>query len=265
MTDARSGAGDIERTLRLLWGHDAEPVRGPRRSLSVAAIVDKAIEIADARGLDAVSIRTVAAELGVGAMTLYRYIPGKAELLDLMLDRVGRPTVEPLPRGWRRALETIAREMWRLYTTHPWLPFVDQSRPVLGPNAVHSLDLVMGALRCCDLTDQEKVGLTVTIESFITSLARTANAIAEADARTAESHDAFWRLQEATLTAAMESGRYPHMAALGEDAFAASIDETFELGLTLILDGVQARLDRRARLSAARRPSPRRRRGAGAR
>ena len=87
------------------------------------------------------------AELGVGTMTLYRYIPSKAELLDLMLDRVNQPGFDELPVGWRPAMEVIGRDVWRLYTTHRWLPQVDQARPVLGPNAVHALDLVMGALR----------------------------------------------------------------------------------------------------------------------
>lgn len=247
MKDERSGGGDIERTLQLLWHPETASGRGPQRSLSVAAIVDAAVAIADEHGLAAVSIRAVAAELGVGAMTLYRYIPSKAELLDLMLDRVNRPVLEELPAGWRAALEAIGREMWRLLTAHRWLPFVDQARPVLGPNAVRALDQVMGALAETGLTDQEKVSLTVAIESFATTLARTTNAVAAAHERTGITHEQFWQSQERVLGAAMETGRYPHMARLGEDAFAGSSDDTFEFGLRCILDGVQALLDARTR------------------
>jgi AcrR family transcriptional regulator len=245
MTEERSGSGDIERTLRLLWHPESSSGRGPRRTLSVAAIVDAAVEIADGHGLDAVSIRSVATRLGVGAMTLYRYIPSKAELLDLMIDRVNQPAFEALPAGWRPAMDAMGREMWRLYTTHRWLPLIDQARPVLGPNALHALDLVMGALDGSGLTDQEKVSLTVTIEAFVSTLARTANAMATAEERTGITHDEFWRAQEAALVAAMESGRYPHMARLGEDAFAASNEEVFKFGLRNILDGVQSLLDAR--------------------
>lgn len=245
MTDERSGSGDIERTLQLLWNPEPVAGRGPRRSLSVVAIVDTAVRIADERSLDAVSIRSVAAELGVGAMTLYRYVPSKAELLDLMLDRVNQPGFEALPAGWRPAMEAMARGLWHLYTTHRWLPLVDQARPVLGPNAVHALDLVMGALHGSGLSDQEKVSLTVTIESFVTTIARNANAIVEAQERTGVTHEEFWQSQEAALVAAMETGQYQHMAELSEDAFAATNEEMFEFGLHTILDGVQSRLDAR--------------------
>ena len=246
MVDERSGSGDIERTLRLLWSPESRSERGPQRSLSVLAIVDRAVAIADAGGLDAVSMRSVASELGVGTMTLYRYIPSKAELLDLMLDRVNQPALDQLPAGWRSGMEWMGRELWRLYTMHPWVPQVDQARPVLGPNAVHALDLVMGALRGSGLTDQEKVSLTVTLESFVANLARTASSLATAEERTAITHEEFWSSQEPTLVAAMESGRYPHMADLSEDAFAASTEETFEFGLQRILDGVDTLLSSRA-------------------
>ncbi len=249
MAGERSGSGDIERTLQLLWNPDASTGRGPRRSLSVTTIVDAAVAIADESGLDAVSIRSVAAALGVGAMSLYRYIPSKAELLDLMLDRVNRPVFDELPTGWRPAMEAVARELWRLSTTHRWLPLVDQVRPVLGPNAVATLELVMGALATTGLSDQEKISLMVTIESFVASLARTTNAHAAAVDRTGVSHEAFWRSQEAVLVTAMETGRYPHMAALSEDTFDASNEEVFELGLNVILDGIQSLLDTRTNSS----------------
>jgi AcrR family transcriptional regulator len=245
MEEERSGAGDIGRTTQLLWDPERSSGRGPQRSLSVVAIVDRAIAIADERGLDAVSIRSVATELGVGTMTLYRYVPSKAELLDLMLDRVRRTTVVALPEDWRAAMEAMARELWRLSTMHRWLPLVDQSRPVLGPNAVHALDLSMGALAGCGLSDQEKFSLVVTIESFVGTLARTANANATAQERTGISHEEFWQAQEAALVAAMVSGRYPHMAGLDDDVFDASDEQNFEFGLRTILDGVDALLRRR--------------------
>ena len=199
MAKERSGSGNIESTLRLLWNPEPSSGRGPKRISSVAAIVDQAVELADERGLEAVSIRSVAKELGVGTMTLYRYIPNKAELLDLMLDRVNQPDFDELPTGWRPAMEVIGRDVWRLYTTHRWLPQVDQARPVLGPNAVRALDLVMGALKGSLLTDQEKVSLMVTIDSFVSALARTANAIATAEERTGVTHEEFWRTQESAL------------------------------------------------------------------
>ena len=245
MVDERSGSGDIRRTLQLLWSPDSASERGPKRSLSVLNIVDRAIALADAGGLDAVSMRSVAAELGVGTMTLYRYVPTKAELLDLMLDRVYQPATEPVPGDWRAGLDQMGRELWRLYTTHTWVPQVDQARPVLGPECRRALDSVMGSLGGSGLTDQEKVAATVTIESFVTSLARTANSVASAEERTAITHEEFWSSQEPALVAAMESGQYADMADLSEDVFDASMEATFEFGLQRILDGIETLLSRR--------------------
>ena len=99
----RTGAGDPARTLELLWRTREPPAarRGPQRGLSIDAIVGEAIELADAEGLAAVTMRRIAARLEVAPMTLYGYVPSKAELLDLMLDSVyaGMPRTRSRRRG----------------------------------------------------------------------------------------------------------------------------------------------------------------------
>ena len=107
-----SGSGDIGRTLELLWETGRRPSRGPKPTLTLDRIVEAAIRVADTEGLEGLSMRRVAAELGTGTMSLYRYVPGKGELLDLMLDRVQRPSENPADLGddgWRTALEALAR------------------------------------------------------------------------------------------------------------------------------------------------------------
>ncbi|MEW1613930.1 MULTISPECIES: TetR/AcrR family transcriptional regulator C-terminal domain-containing protein [unclassified Streptomyces] len=87
-----TGSGDLARSLELLWGAGERPSRGPKPGLTLDRIVTSAVAVADAEGLPAVSMRRLSTELGTGTMSLYRYVPGKAELLDLMLDRVlGEP------------------------------------------------------------------------------------------------------------------------------------------------------------------------------
>ncbi len=146
-----SGSGDIVRTLELLWDAGPRPSRGPKPGLTLDRIVEAAVQVADAEGLEAVSMRRVATELGTGAMSLYRYVPGKAELLDLMLDRVQRPGADPhaaLGDGtWRSALEALARETLALYRRHPWLLQVNQSRPILGPGALDGMERVMAHIK----------------------------------------------------------------------------------------------------------------------
>src|SRR5439155_23227897 len=133
---------DPARSLALLWRTRERASRKGKPDLSVDLIVRAAIDIADASGLGALSMRRVAERLGVGTMSLYTYVPGKAELLDVMLDAVyGEPDrPDAVPGGWRARLERIARENLALYQRHPWLLQVATSRPVLGPNAIAKYD-----------------------------------------------------------------------------------------------------------------------------
>lgn len=128
------------RSIELLWGTRGPRTRGPKPGLTVEGIVAAAIELADADGLESLSMRRVAERLGVGTMSLYRYVPGKAELLDVMVDRVNTETERPgdVAGGWRGRLEQIARENRRLFERHPWLLQVFPGRPPLGPGIIAS-------------------------------------------------------------------------------------------------------------------------------
>lgn len=246
MTTESSGTGDVHRSLALMWQEEERQRRGQEPRLSVRRIVDAAIAVADTEGLEAVSMRRVAAALEVGTMSLYRYVPGKEELLDLMLDRViGDDDPEPFPTDWRAALERFARETWALYRQHTWLPFVDQSRPLLGPNALAGMEVLLGGLEGIELTDQEKILAISTLEGFVASLARTVNGVVMAEQRTGVSTEEFWRAQEPILVRAMESGSYPRLAGMDEDTFGGGAEESFEFGLSLVLDGLAALLERR--------------------
>ena len=115
MAGKKAAAPDPARSLALLWGSHTKPGRS---GLTVRAIVDAAIELADGGGLEALSMRTVAERLKVGTMSLYTHVPGKGELTDLMFDRVygdlyadvDEPSRQP--GGWRGALEFIAHRNW---------------------------------------------------------------------------------------------------------------------------------------------------------
>src|SRR5215470_8551185 len=123
-TQDRSGAGDPARTLELLWRSPGHGVagRGPKQRLSIDAVVQAAIDIADSDGLEAVTMRGVAQRLGVVPMTLYTYVPGKAELLDLMLDAAYQrmPRTDTAGRPWRQRVTAIAAENRALFEAHPW-------------------------------------------------------------------------------------------------------------------------------------------------
>ncbi|MBM7091634.1 TetR/AcrR family transcriptional regulator [Streptomyces sp. NPDC012461] len=262
-----SGGGDLARTLDLLWNTDRRPSRGPKPGLTLERIVDAAVEVADRDGLDALSMRRIATELGTGTMTLYRYVPGKAELLDLMLDRVQRPEDDAAPGpgrapsaapdalpdapaspgdgGWQAALEEHARATLARYHRHPWLLGVNQSRPVLGPHALDGLERVLARIRPMGLSDPELLSVIIMIDGYVVGAARTDLFWQETERTSGLTESQFWEAQRPTLEKAMSTGRYPVMAALSEDTFGPDFDH-FGFGLRRILDGLEVHVARRA-------------------
>ncbi|MGW8635719.1 TetR/AcrR family transcriptional regulator [Streptomyces sp. NPDC055793] len=236
-----SGSGDIPRTLELLWDSGPRPSRGPKPGLTLERIVEAAVEVADREGLGAVSMRRIATELGTGTMSLYRYVPGKSELLDLMLDRVQRPSenpAEPGDGGWRSALHALGHATLALYRRHTWLLEVNQSRPILGPSALEGMERVLALIKPMGLTDPELLSVILLIDGYVVGAART-QVYAEEAERTSGLTDAqFWQAQEPMLVKAMTSGRYPVLAGMSEDTFGPGFDH-FEFGLQRILDGLE--------------------------
>ncbi|MFM9607971.1 TetR/AcrR family transcriptional regulator [Streptomyces niveiscabiei] len=238
----------ITRTLELLWEGARRPARGPRPTLTLDRIVEAAVEIADQEGLDAVSMRRVAAELGTGAMSLYRYVPGKSELVELMLDRVNRVSQDPGDLGdgfWREALEVMAHSMLGLYHRHPWVLPASRSRPLLGPSAMDGMEKVLARIRPMGLTDTELVSVIMTVEGYVVGAARTQVYYQEAERTSGMTTSEFYEAQSPYLSRVMESGRFPVLASLDADTWTTSFDH-FGFGLQRILDGLEALVARRA-------------------
>jgi len=140
--------------MALLWRTPAPAGtrRGPKAGLDVDRIVAAAVAVADSEGLAALSMRRVAAELGVGAMTLYTHVPGKGELVDLMLDSVlGELYVDDAPTGnWRSRLEAVARA-YREYAEASAVSAsaAAERRWICSPKAVSSSKVSPAALMAC--------------------------------------------------------------------------------------------------------------------
>lgn len=248
MSDQRSPADDLRCSLELLWRGGERPARGPKPSLTLDQIVDAAIRVADAEGLDALSMRRIAAELGVGTMSLYRYLPRKSVLITLMVDKISDPSdciAEAKDAGWRERLEAAARSWYRLYLAHPWLLRADTGRPVFGPNSLARFEFVIAGLGGLGLTDQERVGVVAAVEGFATGYARQRLEHDAATEATGVSDEEFWAQQYPVLQKAMRSGAYPTLAALTRDAFSLGWDGGFEFGLARVLDGVAALVEAR--------------------
>jgi AcrR family transcriptional regulator len=235
--------------MELLWGLAERPRRGPKPKLTVERIVEVAVALADAEGVPALSMRRVADQLGVTAMSLYTYVPSKAELIDVMLDTVyGEPArPEHVDGGWRARLELIARETWALHLRHPWVLQVAQSRPLLGPNALASYEYALAAVDGVGLSELEMEFVVTLVNDYVQGAARAAVLTAQAEQRTGMTDEQWWAVYEPLLVQVFDADRYPVAARVGPvtgaELGAGDPSRAFEFGLQRVLDGIARLLD----------------------
>lgn len=237
----RPGSGTVVRTP------GAPPRRrAPDPGLSTARIVTTAMALADAEGLDAVSMRRLAAELGTAPMSLYRHVAGR-DALELMLVRAvfrAHPLPEPGPSGWRAKLELVSRLHWQLYRAHPWLAeLISMTRPVLMPEAMAHTEWTLRALDGLGLTTTERAREAVTLPALVRGLAASAAAELRAERETGQANDQWWLTLQDELDALMRSGRFPLLAEVPERAV-RDLDALLEHALGRHLDGLEMRLAR---------------------
>jgi AcrR family transcriptional regulator len=270
-----TGAGDPARTLELLWRHAAAVAgpaeagsgraagtgaragrRGPRPGLTADAVVASAIALADSAGLDAVTMRQLATALGVAPMTLYTYVPGKAELLDLMLDTVyaALPLADSSGQPWRSRLAAVAEQNRALYTAHPWAAEISTARPPLGPGQLAKYEHELAALDGLGLDDVTMDAVLTFLLGFVQGWARAAadaRALRGADARgSALDDERWWAANAPLLERVFDPARYPRAVRVGSAAGAAhgaaySPGHAYEFGLARVLDGLGALLGQR--------------------
>ncbi|WP_460396348.1 TetR/AcrR family transcriptional regulator [Actinophytocola sediminis] len=234
------GSAAAARSMELLWGTKPPPSRGRKPGMTIERIVAAAIEVADAEGLDGLSMRRVADALGVGTMSLYRYVPSKAELHDLMLDTV---TGEDLPMdlttgGWRAGLTRFATLSLDGYLRHQWLLRASLTRGAMGPNQTAALDSVLAAIDGIGLTGGEKMALVELVTSYARGVAQQRIDAAIAHQRSGLSDEQFWTDFAPLLDSHLDEHRFPALTTLFR---AENVDwvDSFDFGLARILDGIE--------------------------
>jgi AcrR family transcriptional regulator len=215
-----------------------QPARGPRRSLSIERIVEAGMRIAVAEGIGAVSMGRVAAELGASTMALYRYVPAKNDLLELMVDgALGTPPPTEPGESWRAGLRRWAVGVRDAYRAQPWALRVPISAPPLGPNNIRWLENALAALAQTSLGAQQKLSCVLLISGFVRAEETLLLDMAEANAVHADTQyaDLLRQLvdvrQFPNVVAALESG------AVEDDD---GLDQEFDFGIERILDGIEA-------------------------
>ncbi|MGW6914142.1 TetR/AcrR family transcriptional regulator C-terminal domain-containing protein [Kitasatospora sp. NPDC054939] len=229
----------------------------PDRELSRERLIRTALDLADAEGLGALSMRAIAARLGVSAMSPYRHVTSKEELVLLAADAAFGEAVYPAdpPQGWRPRLELGARTLWTLFRRHPWLVQLSPvSRPLVLPNLMVHAEWALAALDGHGLDAATVLDIHVLLYGYVEGIAANLEREAQARAATGLTDDQWLAGREPTLGALAASGRFPVFARLTAelaDGYDLDLDALFELGLATLMDGLAARIDGPA---AARRP-----------
>lgn len=242
MTEPQAGTPDGRRVVDLLWAPNQQsPVRGPKPRISLEDVVDAGVAIADAEGLPALSMRKVASRLGVGAMSLYTYVPGRSELVELMIDRVyGEHQIPDANLPWRQRVEQWARETWRIYSAHPWLLDYNMARLPVGPNVLDVSEALYAALFTAGFTGAENVAIFNLIQWQLVGAARYMIGDADEARHTGVSAEAYWDSRASFWETYFDWNRYPTMAAIWE---AGGFDDPagwdFEQTLNRLLAGIE--------------------------
>jgi AcrR family transcriptional regulator len=242
--------------LDLLWGRRERGRRGPKPGLSLDAIVEAAIRLADAEGLEAVSMARVAEQLGFTTMSLYRYITSKDELLQLMWNAsaLGAEQLVLEGQGWRPRLRKWAMVQREMIDRHPWITQMPMAAPPLAPNSLTFVERGLATLDGTGLADVDKLRVIGLLSSYTLSEARMAHdaarAIAQAQAAAAESKPTPAWSFEALLRELVDEQTYPRLhriawsADIGGDSSGFEEQEEFLFGIDRILDGIQTLIDR---------------------
>jgi AcrR family transcriptional regulator len=244
----KNSSADSARHLALLWGSQTTPGRS---GLTLKAIIAAAIAVADAGGVEALSMRNVAERLGVGTMSLYTHVPAKSELVDLMLDtaygelytQVEEPSQQP--GDWRDALRFIAKRNWDLYRRHPWMleTLVAPARPVLGPQASLKYEAELRPLDQLGLSDIEMDAALTLLLTHVEGCARAQAALDRTQQDTGMTDAEWWVIQAPLMDKIIDPRRFPVATrvgtAAGEEYQAASNPEyALTFGIDRILAGI---------------------------
>lgn len=229
----------------VIWARAERAAKGPAPAHSRAEIAAASISVADAEGLDGVSMRRVATQVGTGTTSLYRYVNNKDELVQLMVDAALGECPPPAPTGdWRFDLHAIAHQSRALMLRHPWMVRVSGGHPVLGPNSLTWMERGTAALVGLGLAADEISVLGDTLNTFVRGFVSGELAEQASTQRSGKDMDQWMAAQGAYGEQIITSGKHPSLARIMIEAQRPHApdrtEQGFELGLDCVLDGIAA-------------------------
>lgn len=243
-----------DRTLRLLWRRElgtTQGSRGPKQSSSVDDVVQAAIAIADAEGLDALSMRKVGDRLGLRVMSVYTYVANRAELVVLMHDQViGEEPTKPHRGTLRTRLKRICRQIYEGYLRHPWLLQAESVRGTLGPNMVTRYEWQLSAIEGIGLDDISMDQIITLISRFGAGAAQSTIDVKRTQETSRMTDAEWWEVNEPILTRVMAGTDFPLSGRVGTTTgqtynAASDPDLSYSFGLDRILDGIELYIEQR--------------------
>jgi AcrR family transcriptional regulator len=242
---AATGVQDPRALVELLW---APSTAVGRSGATIGSIVDAAIEIADADGLAALTMRGLADRVGVGAMTLYGYVPGKSELLELMVDRFSGTLYDGHPQpaevgDWRAGLEHIACRIYEHGLAHGWALEIEPARPVIGPGVALTYEAELAVVDGIGLDDHEMDHVVTVVRALASSSARWQLGLQEVRTASGLSDHQWWDEIGPALAVAVADTPLPLAGRVGSTVASAGDPRgSLELGIRMLLDGLAARI-----------------------
>lgn len=228
-----------------IWMRPERAAYGPSPVYSRAQITEAAVRIADAEGLEAATMRRIAAEIGAGAMSLYRYVPSRENLVELMADQVmGEIDLAGMPSAdWRADLTRYADGLRAMWMRHPWIATVQRSLPSFGPNQLLLVERLMGVLDPFVSID-ENLGLVALLNGYIEGTVREEISSARELRRSGLSESEWMARSHTYIDQLMKSGDYPLFTKIVMEARQPHLsrDDQFRHGLQRVLDCIAAAL-----------------------
>jgi AcrR family transcriptional regulator len=235
--------------VELLWDPPAPSTRGPKQKLTLDRVVEEALSLAAENGVEGLSMRSLAQRLGVGAMSLYTYVPGRDELFELMIDRAWamREPADPA-KPWREQLEFHARQAWAMYERYPWMIQANLWRMPLGPHVLDSQEDLYRATLQTGLPYADVVRVASLVESFVFGAARAQITDRAQAAQTGVSTDDYWESRSSFWATYYTPERFPSMTAIWEAGGfdEGNLDDPLGFGLQRLLDGIELLVSRHA-------------------
>lgn len=235
---------DLPPVVARMWGRETAARHGPRPSLETATVVDAAIALADGGGLAAVTMGRVASRLGVAAMSLYRYVGSKEELLTMMADAAAPEPPSQGTQGWRDYAFSWTRAQRDYLLARPWAMEIPRSGPPLGPRELRWLEAMLAALEGTRLGLGERVNIATVLSGYALAQADLARQLAPAGDDRSRAPESRIRYT-AVLSEVLDPGGYPLLSSIARlDGFGDAAewvdDADFDFGLNLLCAGIDA-------------------------